>query len=76
MCGAASRMSPPAGRGSSIRPTSSTALDGTAAGQAQQALSLNREDLARAALARRAGIGRQLADIVVQRDSLLAQEPA
>lgn len=43
-------------------------------GQAQQALSLNREDLARAALARRAEIGRQLEDIVAQRDSLLAQE--
>ncbi|WP_081710173.1 PspA/IM30 family protein [Arthrobacter sp. 35W] len=43
-------------------------------GQAKQALSLNREDLARAALARRAGIGGQLEDIVAQRDALLAQE--
>lgn len=42
--------------------------------QAQQALALDREDLARAALTRRAAVGEQLADITRQRDALFAQE--
>lgn len=42
--------------------------------QAQQALALDREDLARAALTRRAAVAEQLADITRQRDALFAQE--
>jgi phage shock protein A len=43
-------------------------------GQAGQALSLNREDLARAALTRRAALGEQLAEITTARDALYEQE--
>jgi phage shock protein A len=42
--------------------------------QAKQALDLDREDLARAALERRATVGDQLADITRQRDALFDQE--
>jgi phage shock protein A len=43
------------------------------AGQARQALEDGREDLAREALARGAGIDRQLAELVAQRDSWQAE---
>lgn len=42
--------------------------------QAQQSLAMDREDLARAALGRRATLAAQLADITSQRDALLDQE--
>lgn len=42
--------------------------------QAQQALSAGREDLAREALSRKAGLGQQLASLASQRDSLVDQE--
>lgn len=43
-------------------------------GQAQQALAAGREDLAREALTRRAGVAQQIADLQTQHADLLAQE--
>jgi phage shock protein A len=47
---------------------------GTLEGQATQALQANREDLARVALERKAGVQAQLADITAQKEQLQAEQ--
>jgi len=62
-----------AASGSSCRPASSKAADKLQA-QAKAALSQNNEELAREALARRAALGEQLADLQTQHQQVSEQE--
>ena len=67
-------MSRPAASGSSCRPTSLNTQIDKLTQQAQKALEVGREDLAREALTRRSGLQQQLTDLQAQHAQLQGEE--